>query len=86
MEELYRNLAIAMACVFVTTFLLIANLFACCLVLLCVILTLVKLKQLFPPKSSCNLIECFLVNRFASTELCIFGVLQSTQYPASISY
>jgi hypothetical protein len=42
MEELYRNLAIAMVCVFVTTFILIANLFACLLVLLCVVLTLVK--------------------------------------------
>nr|SVE90082.1 EOG090X0BEK [Daphnia sinensis] len=41
MEELYRNLAIAMVCVFVTTFILIANLFACVLVLLCVVLTLV---------------------------------------------
>ena len=43
MEELYRNLAIAMVCVFVTTFILIANMFACVLVLLCVVLTLVKL-------------------------------------------
>jgi hypothetical protein len=42
MEELYRNLAIAMVCVFVTTFILIANMFACVLVLLCVVLTLVK--------------------------------------------
>lgn len=42
MEELYRNLAIAMVCVFITTFILIANLFACLLVLLCVILTLVN--------------------------------------------
>nr|SVE93817.1 EOG090X0BEK [Scapholeberis mucronata] len=41
MEELYRNLAIAMACVFVTTFILIANIYACLMVLLCVILTLV---------------------------------------------
>lgn len=41
MEELYRNLAIAMVCVFITTFILIANLFACVLVLLCVVLTLV---------------------------------------------
>nr|SVE70620.1 EOG090X0BEK [Daphnia similis]SVE71247.1 EOG090X0BEK [Daphnia similis]SVE72505.1 EOG090X0BEK [Daphnia similis] len=41
MEELYRNLAIAMVCVFITTFILIANLFACILVLLCVVLTLV---------------------------------------------
>ncbi|XP_046631548.1 uncharacterized protein LOC124311207 [Daphnia pulicaria] len=41
MEELYRNLAIAMVCVFVTTFILIANLFACLLVLLCVVLTLI---------------------------------------------
>jgi len=41
MEELYRNLIIAMICVFVTTFLLIANIYACFLVLLCVTLTLV---------------------------------------------
>jgi hypothetical protein len=47
MEELYRNLAIAMVCVFVTTFILIANLFACLLVLLCVVLTLVKFISCF---------------------------------------
>lgn len=42
MEELHRNLIIAMGCVFVTTFVLIANLFACLLVLFCVVLTLVS--------------------------------------------
>lgn len=42
MDELHRNLVLAMGCVFVTTFLLIANLFACLLVLLCVVLTLVS--------------------------------------------
>lgn len=42
MEELYRNLIVAMACVFLTTFVLIANMFACSLVLLCVVLTLVS--------------------------------------------
>jgi len=41
MEELYRNLSIAMICVFLTTFVLIANVFACTLVLVCVVLTLV---------------------------------------------
>ena len=42
MEELYRNLAIAMLCVFVTILVLIANVYSCLLVLLCVFLTLVS--------------------------------------------
>ena len=42
MEELYRNLAIAMLCVFVTIMVLIANVYSCLLVLLCVFLTLVS--------------------------------------------
>jgi hypothetical protein len=79
MEELYRNLAIAMVCVFVTTFILIANLFACLLVLLCVVLTLVKF-------ISCRFIWHILLNvfihfffyRFAWTDLCTFGDLQLT--------
>jgi hypothetical protein len=40
--ELVRNLCLAMACVFCTTFLLIANFTACLLVLGCVVLTLVN--------------------------------------------
>lgn len=46
MEELYRNLIIAMICVFLTTFVLISNLFACSLVLFCVVLTLVSCRLL----------------------------------------
>ncbi|ODN02586.1 Patched domain-containing protein 3, partial [Orchesella cincta] len=40
-DELYRNMGLAMICVFLTTLVLIANLQTCCMVLLCVILTLV---------------------------------------------
>ncbi|CAL8090383.1 unnamed protein product [Orchesella dallaii] len=39
--ELYRNMGLAMICVFLTTLILIANLQTCCMVLLCVVLTLV---------------------------------------------
>ena len=57
MEELHRNLAIAMACVFVTTFILIANIYACMMVLLCVILTLVSSFILIKSKRSNLLIS-----------------------------
>ena len=42
MVELYRNLAIAMACVFFTIMALIANFYSCLLVLSCVFFTLVS--------------------------------------------
>lgn len=42
--ELWRNLGLAAVCVFVITLLLLADLKICCLVLLCVVLTLVRRK------------------------------------------
>ncbi|CAB3372453.1 Hypothetical predicted protein [Cloeon dipterum] len=39
--EMYRNLALAMFCVMISTFILIANVRTCLLVLLCVVLTLI---------------------------------------------
>ncbi len=39
--ELYRNMGLAMLCVFFTTLVLIANFKTCVMVLLCVVLTLV---------------------------------------------
>lgn len=39
--ELYRNMGLAMLCVFLTTLVLIANFKTCVMVLLCVVLTLV---------------------------------------------
>ena len=40
-KELFRNLGIALACVFVTTLILLANLLGSIIVLLCVAITLV---------------------------------------------
>ncbi|KAF4532825.1 hypothetical protein B566_EDAN002676 [Ephemera danica] len=40
-HEMYRNLALAMLCVMITTFLLIANVQICLMVLICVVLTLI---------------------------------------------
>ena len=41
-EELYRNLALAFVCILLTTLILLANLWACFLICLCVIMSLVR--------------------------------------------
>ena len=42
MDELYRNLLLAIVCIFVTTLLLLSNLLVCLQVLVAVVLTLVN--------------------------------------------
>ena len=42
MEELYRNILLAFACIFVTTLLMLSSLIACLQVLLAVVLTLLN--------------------------------------------
>lgn len=89
MAELYRNLAIAMACVFITTFLLIANMLACSLVLLCVILTLVSCDFVY---HSIDIYSIFffgaivmineIFSRYASMVQCISGALPLTPFLA----
>ena len=42
MDELYRNILLAFACIFVTTLLMLSSLIACLQVLLAVVLTLLN--------------------------------------------
>ena len=42
MDELYRNIMLAFACIFVTTLLMLSSLVACLQVLLAVVLTLLN--------------------------------------------
>ncbi len=42
MDELYRNIFLAFACIFVTTLLLLSSIIACLQVLLAVVLTLLN--------------------------------------------
>ncbi len=47
-HELYRNLLLALACVSITTLILLANLKASIFVILCVVITLVRVLPFIP--------------------------------------